>query len=129
MKRAVVVLIETVNEKFVMVSRKDNPNDFGLPGGKVDRDEEELRAAVREVKEEIGLDIYEEDLELIFTEDCNGYKSSTYHYRGNPVDVNTLTSEEDGIIAEGIEELYSDTSTFSVYNKKLLKKLKYIDFG
>lgn len=128
MKKAVVVLIETVNEKFVMVSRKDNPNDFGLPGGKVDRDEEEIQAAVREVKEEIGLDIYEEDLELIFTEDCNGYKASTYHYRGTPVDINTLVSEEDGVIAEGIDELYSDTSTFSVYNKKLLKKLKYINF-
>jgi mutator protein MutT len=39
------------------VSRKDNHNDFGLPGGKIEPGETPDEAIVREVKEETGLDL------------------------------------------------------------------------
>ena len=44
--------------KILGVSRKDNPSDFGLPGGKLEKNESHRQAAVREVKEETGLDIF-----------------------------------------------------------------------
>mgnify|MGYP001493187621 CR=1 FL=1 len=42
-------------EQILLVSRKDDPNSFGLPGGKVDPGETPLEAAVREVEEETGI--------------------------------------------------------------------------
>lgn len=75
-KAAQVVLI---NEEGLIlgVSRKDNHNDFGLPGGKMEpEDADEIAAAIREAKEETGLDIY--DLELVFVMHKEGYLGHTY---------------------------------------------------
>lgn len=75
-KAAQVVLI---NEEglILAVSRKDNHEDFGLPGGKQDpEDENEMAAAIRETKEETGLDTT--DLQLIFVMHRSGYLGYTY---------------------------------------------------
>ena len=65
MKTAQVVLL---NEDGLVlgVSRKTNHNDFGLAGGKMEDidNDNPMAAAIRETKEETGLDIY--DLNLIF---------------------------------------------------------------
>ncbi len=43
---------------FLGVARRHDPNDWALPGGKVDPDETELEAAVRECLEETGIEIW-----------------------------------------------------------------------
>lgn len=79
---AQVVLIN--EEGLVLgVSRKDNHEDFGLPGGKMDPEDDDVTdAAIREVKEETGLDIY--NLQLIFAMHKNGYMGYIYlaKYKG-----------------------------------------------
>jgi 8-oxo-dGTP diphosphatase len=56
--------------KVLGVSRKTDPNDFGLPGGKVDEGETLYDAMVREVKEETGLTVLKAK-PLFFREDTD----------------------------------------------------------
>lgn len=66
------------------VSRKDNHNDFGLPGGKMELEDNmdplnymgPMRTAIRECKEETGLDIH--NLRLIFAIHKSGNMGYTY---------------------------------------------------
>lgn len=74
---AQVVLI---NEEGLIlgVSRKDNHSDFGLPGGKMDPedDNDPTTTAIRECKEETGLDIT--NLRLVFAIHKSGNMGYTY---------------------------------------------------
>lgn len=77
MKKSAQVVLINKNGEILGVSRKDNHNDFGLAGGKVDpEDVSEEAAAIREVKEETGLDI--SNLVLIFAMCKDGYMGYTY---------------------------------------------------
>lgn len=70
------VVIVNDDGQVCLVSRKDDHNDFGLPGGKLEGDETYEEAAIRETKEETGLDISE--LELIFAMHRKGNMGQTF---------------------------------------------------
>lgn len=55
---------------FLAVSRKDNPEAFGLPGGKVDPGETPMQAAIRELKEETGMDCH--NVQFLYEGACPG---------------------------------------------------------
>lgn len=77
MRKASQVVLFNKEGLVLAVSRKDNHDDFGLIGGKMDpEDKDEMAAAIREVKEETGLDIT--DLKLIFAMHRNDFMGYTY---------------------------------------------------
>lgn len=77
LKKAVQIVLINGEGEVLAVSRKDNHNDFGLPGGKVESyDKSLIMSAVREVKEETGLEIF--NVELIFAMYRDGYMGYTY---------------------------------------------------
>lgn len=76
MREAVQVVLLNNNGEVLAVSRKDNHEQFGLVGGKVDPGETPEEAAVRETKEETGLDI--SNLRMIFAMHRNEYMGYTY---------------------------------------------------
>lgn len=68
---AVTILIHH-NGRFLGVSRKDDSNAFGLPGGKVDPGETPQEAAVRELFEETGLAGHLPSAQEVFRRKCEG---------------------------------------------------------
>jgi 8-oxo-dGTP pyrophosphatase MutT (NUDIX family) len=95
MNRLHAVSVVLINEegKILGVSRKYDHNDFGLVGGKVDledfiqpnvsNDYESMnvmaaliKAAIRETKEETGLDIF--DLEIIYAANWGNFMQWTF---------------------------------------------------
>jgi ADP-ribose pyrophosphatase YjhB (NUDIX family) len=60
------------------VSRKDNHNDFGLVGGKMDPEDnnDPIQTAIRETREETGLEI--SNLRLVFAIHKEGFMGYTY---------------------------------------------------
>lgn len=79
LKFAVQVVMLNDEGKVLAVSRKDNHDDFGLPGGKVDPEDNSLEdALIREVKEETGLTIRKESLTQVYSKFKDGYMGYTY---------------------------------------------------
>lgn len=95
------------------VSRKDNAELFGLPGGKVDPGEDTYAAMVREVFEETGLSV-EKAIPLFFREE-DGFLAVVYlvtEWRGD------VSTTEAGRV-EWIDFEVLKRGSFAEYNSKL----------
>jgi ADP-ribose pyrophosphatase YjhB (NUDIX family) len=112
--------------QILLVSRKDDPNVFGLPGGKVDeRDASPLAATLREVREETGLDVVLDEYP-IFAEVCPrhapegvdyfAYAFVALNYSGE------LRTQESGVLKWGTWK-DQESGTFADYNKGVQKAL------
>lgn len=117
MDLAVCALIQHPNDPSLIlgVSRKDNPNNFGLPGGKVDPGETLQQAVIREIKEETGLDLI--DPQMVAEFPCYGevnYLTSTWVGKVS----GDFDTQESGRVAWVTWQKLFEGS-FKDYNKKL----------
>lgn len=91
------------NDKILLLHRQDNKsqgNKWGIPGGKVDKGETPLQAAIREVKEETGYDISKQPIETLETVyiEYNEKDHFTYHM------FRTQLQEEPGAVKINFKE-------------------------
>lgn len=127
-KYAVGVLVyDAENDLVLGVSRKHDPNDFGLPGGKLDFGESFIEAAVRELKEETGLDLLTCDYvyENVCGDSTRGdvlYYTVTYRATVS----GSIHTNEAGRVA-WVRPKKLVEGCFGVYNKGLFEKagIKY----
>ena len=110
------VLIRSEDGKILAVSRKDDPNDFGMPGGKVDPGESPLEAAGRELEEETGLTAT--GLNPVYSEYDGDTHCTTYVGK---VD-GEIDTPESGVIRWVDPEVLLQGS-FGPYNRNLFKQL------
>jgi 8-oxo-dGTP pyrophosphatase MutT (NUDIX family) len=76
-KSSAHVVVLNNNGQVLCVSRKDDHNDFGLPGGKIEKkDISNKAAAIRETLEETGIIVKE--AKLIYAEHRRGSMGYTY---------------------------------------------------
>jgi 8-oxo-dGTP pyrophosphatase MutT (NUDIX family) len=104
------------DKKILAVSRKENHNDFGLIGGKVEENETPEQAVLRETEEETGLQLA--NLKEVFSAPCNGSICTTFmaDYHGE------IKTDEVHIVRwVGWEDLFA--GTFGDYNKQLFEHL------
>jgi 8-oxo-dGTP pyrophosphatase MutT (NUDIX family) len=139
---ACVLLYSPEKNQILAVSRKNNPNDFGLPGGKIEENEDATSAAIRELYEETGYKA--DELTTFFIYKVKGetdYLTTTFLPRCDVKDLDKVISSwkvgsplngETGVVKWVNPEILVESSSFSSYNLKLLRLLwatKYVHFN
>lgn len=117
-KIAACVLIVAKDGRVLAVSRKHNPNDFGLPGGKVDPGEMPWDAARRECQEETGLTVTSLNRAPIHdAQDPGGYRCITY----SAIVSGEIDTNEAGVV-RWVEPQVLMAGSFGSYNRIVFKK-------
>lgn len=127
------------SSRILGVSRRDDPNDFGLPGGKLDPHERDafefLSAGIRELEEETGIAVGPEDLELCFaaperedvadsfvTHTFRVLASSKYYVEVKDPEASEFKTEETGRVAF-VDKDSLLAGCFGDYNRRLFTHL------
>lgn len=124
---AVCAVITNPNtQQILVVSRKDDPTSFGLPGGKVDPGETKKEAICREIKEETGLTVIPEDTVKVYETLCPRHAPEGTDYYAYAYLVSQysghLETQESGIVKWGSwNDLYQ--GSFAAYNVGLKNAL------
>ena len=119
-KASCTLLIDKLNKKFLSVSLKDDKTDANLPGGKVEQNETYKQAAIRELKEETGLNILEKDLIKFQEEIEEEYNVITYlvlKWSGE------IYTEEEGVVKWLPLIFLTKSKKWKKYNTNLYTKL------
>lgn len=117
--------------KFISVSLKDDHTDFNIPGGKVEKNEHMKTAAVRELKEETGIELEENNIMLLHSGPDlinGGYSVNTYYHilkngDGEKYNINTCENH----IIKWLPLIHlTKSKTWKEYNTEIFKKISFI---
>jgi 8-oxo-dGTP diphosphatase len=124
--KSVTALITNANGEVLSVSRRNKPDDLGLPGGKIEPEESPEQAIIREVKEEVGINIIK--FESVFDRpDFPGWEAvcrcfKVTEYAGKP----KATEVDIKVMWVRPERLLEPSCTFANYNSALFSHLGMI---
>lgn len=107
---------------YLGVSRKDDPNAFGLPGGKVDPGEDVEDSVVRELREETGFIADPTTLKCVYEGWCGPGKDGKDYYVATYTGDTTgeIHTEEAGRVAWVTAQQLLE-GPFGDYNRRLLQ--------
>jgi ADP-ribose pyrophosphatase YjhB (NUDIX family) len=89
-KYSVTAVILNDKNEVLAVSRKDDHNDFSLPGGWVDTKDDSLEMAIcREIKEETGLNVKPTNLLQVLSMNRGGNMSYSYYVKDYEGEIET----------------------------------------
>lgn len=124
MKVASCILI-CENNKFLAVSRKDDHNDFGFAGGKVDNGELFSFAAIREALEETGYHVAIDKNYIPYIDYDGDFLVYTFKGYILPRERIATDAREKGVVKwVSSDELIK--SSFGKYNQNALKHFGYL---
>ena len=127
-KLAACVLMPTGNrpEEIIAISRRNDFTKWGIPGGKQDDDETNVRCAMREIREETGIQLLTSDLVPIYSGACYGKDGHDFWvttYVVNDTFSGIITNCEDGLQCKPMELITlcnESISPFAPYNINVL---------
>lgn len=122
MQKSACVIMEHTG-KFLVVSRKNDPTDFGLPGGKLDFGETFAECAIRECLEETGMMVTLTDDAPFIANDGN-YEVATFLVK-DLVGAKPIDPKETGVVS------WKDADTllkgyFGYYNARALQHFGFL---
>jgi len=132
MRTAGTMLIRNKEGLYLGVSRKEDSTKFGLPGGKSEVGETPEKTAVRETREETGVDvsrcvqIYER---IVPRGNKTGETFSAYCFYALEWSGEPRAMEEADVQWVTEEELTRPGSAFPDYNSNMFKIFKMFDGG
>jgi 8-oxo-dGTP pyrophosphatase MutT (NUDIX family) len=80
LNKAVAIMIIDKTNRILVVTRKEDTNTWGFPGGKVELNETFEEALIREVKEETNFDISNYEFIPIYTGKCKSNKENVNYW-------------------------------------------------
>jgi 8-oxo-dGTP pyrophosphatase MutT (NUDIX family) len=119
---SVTIYIPGPDGLVLAVSRRGQPTQFGLPGGKVDPGETFVEAAVRELKEETGLTM--EDPSLIYSDICPGEVTYRNHVFQGKISGEIVA--EEGLVVKYVTRETLMAGPFGDYNTRFFRHLGLI---
>lgn len=118
----VLLLVQNELGEIIVVSRRDDHEALGLPGGKIEQGETHLQALCREMQEELNLTLDPEQLHLLHTGLEQGTPTHVY-VTDEVLDIHDAFINNENCLVTTVSELEDLTdpnvSPFHIFNYEL----------